>query len=133
MHGRLKNDFNTVHEHLTNFAINEYLEPAFYLRNPKVALVNRAGGDSVDFITGAEWPKGVKPQHTTYGIIYGSWWNDDLLMLTWGEDANFTTRLLKLGGNSKTPMPSTLLVYKEFMEFSGTRSQTVRVPEEHLD
>jgi hypothetical protein len=92
----LKNDFNTVHEHLTNFAINEYLEPGYYLRNPKVALVNRASGDSVNFITGAEWPKGAKPQHTTYGIIYGSWWNDDPLMFTWGEGANFTTGLLKL-------------------------------------
>lgn len=92
----LKNDFHTVHEHLTNFAINEYLVPAYYLRNPKVALVNRASGDSVNFITDAEWPKEAKPQHTTYGIIYGSWWNDDPLMFTWGEGANFTTGLLKL-------------------------------------
>lgn len=70
-----------VHEHLTAAAIREY----------------RTGSVAVQAPPDWKWQYMVEPewtindrQHQSFAIIFGTWWNDDPLMLTLGQGPNFS-------------------------------------------
>ncbi|MDN2710094.1 hypothetical protein O0880_11765 [Janthinobacterium sp. SUN118] len=71
-----------VHEHMTAAAIREY----------------RASPMAVQAAPEWKWQYMVEPtwtinarQHRSFAIIFGTWWNDDPLMLTLGQGADFST------------------------------------------
>ena len=75
----------TVHEHMTNFAIDEYRGADF-----EGFLVRKRQTDSskpkrliFEYMNDPVWAKSPsRTPHNTFAIIYGSWWNDDPLMYT---------------------------------------------------
>lgn len=73
----------SVHEHLTNFSIDEYRGT-----RPR-KLFNYMGEKS--------WTSPpYTAEHSTSAIIFGSWWNDDPLMYSWGSGKDFRDGLFKL-------------------------------------
>ncbi|MBL0841580.1 hypothetical protein [Pseudomonas mediterranea] len=94
----------TVHEHMTNFAIDEYRGADF-----EGFLVRKRQTDSskpkrliFEYMNDPAWAKSPsRTPHNTFAIIYGSWWNDDPLMYTWGESKDFRNGLWNLNGQFK--------------------------------
>ena len=66
-----------VHEHMTLAAMKEYRGQA--------GLIRTASGWRYDYMTEAVWQGQAGREHLSRGIVFGTWWNDDPLMLTWGE------------------------------------------------
>lgn len=94
----------TVHEHMTNFAIDEYRGADFegFLVRNKRADDSKPRQLIFEYMKDPEWnrPPSSHP-HKTLAIIYGSWWNDDPLMYTWGESKDFRDGLWNLSGQFK--------------------------------
>lgn len=86
---------SAVHEHMTLTAIKEY--------RGKVNEVQTPTAWRYEYMTEPPWPNGLGGAHLTRGIMFGNWWNDDPLMLTWGQGWSIidgslvTTRFLKDG------------------------------------
>lgn len=70
--------FAAVHEHMTAFAVAEYRGIDHWNIESDRQGVYR-------YLVESRWPKGAEHTHRTRDIIYGSWWNDDPLMLMWGQ------------------------------------------------
>jgi hypothetical protein len=67
-----------VHEHMTSFAVDEYLETQRWKKNQSTQRFK--------YMWAKSWSKDLNsPQHLTSALIFGTWWNDDPLMYTWGE------------------------------------------------
>lgn len=89
---------STVHEHMTNFAIDEYRGTGFLVRKAQLPPQDRSQELSFNFMHEKQWIQSPsKHKHKTYAIIFGSWWNDDPLMYTWGQGNDFTNGLFSLG------------------------------------
>lgn len=98
---------STVHEHLTNFAIDEYRSSGF-IKNESVAT-KKGVKQKLPYMDEGPWTVSGGREHKTSDIIYGSWWNDDPLMMLWGEWFDFGTGVLKFNqffsGGSKYRYP----------------------------
>ncbi|MFZ3283992.1 hypothetical protein [Pseudomonas sp.] len=84
-----------VHEHLTRFAIYQYRQVPVekklnYRKEPM-----------------SNWSVGGSRPHITSDLIYGSWWNDDPLMLLWGEWTDLFNGALTFGKFFSTPQQET--------------------------
>lgn len=78
-----------VHEHMTSFAIDEYLETQRWEENQHT--------QRFEYMRAKPWSKDLNsPQHLTSALIFGTWWNDDPLMYTWGQGADFINGLKHL-------------------------------------
>lgn len=100
-----------VHEHMTSFAVDEYLE--------KQRWQNSRHTQRFEYMRAKPWSKDVNsPQHRTSALIFGTWWNDDPLMYTGGEGWDLINGLRYLkqaveesrdtyeGGTSGCPVPA---------------------------
>ncbi|HMV59455.1 MAG TPA: hypothetical protein PKD38_19840 [Nitrospira sp.] len=70
--------YRAVHEHMTAFAVSKHRGTQHWLAEPDQPGKFR-------YLVEHRWPKGAKQTHSTMYIIFGTWWNDDPLMLMWGE------------------------------------------------
>lgn len=78
----------TVHEHMTNFSIDEYRGSGFLVAAGK--RPNDLKNLEFNFMSDKPWVKpGAEVKHNTYAIIFGTWWNDDPLMYGWGQGLDF--------------------------------------------
>ena len=78
-----------VHEHMTVLAIDKYRGVRRW--HPAVEDVQR-----YDYTYARWWSaNGVSRQHLTSALVYGTWWNDDPLMYTWGQGWDITEGILK--------------------------------------
>lgn len=68
---------SAVHEHMTLATIKQF--------RGKVDLVQTPNGWWYDYMMEAPWPQKTGKNHYSRGIMFGVWWNDDPLMLTWGQ------------------------------------------------
>lgn len=88
----------TVHEHMTNFAIDEYRGSGFLFSKPERPARDTSKLLRFNFMAEKQWAKSpATAKHKTFAIIYGSWWNDDPLMYTWGQGRDFKNGLFSLG------------------------------------
>lgn len=69
-----------VHEHLTAAALREYRGGA---------MPAPAADWTWPYMMEAGWPTD-SPKHRSFAIIFGTWWNDDPLMLTLGQSWDFS-------------------------------------------
>lgn len=89
----------TVHEHMTNFAIDEYRGSGFLVNAANKPAGDKSHQQVLNYMTDPVWAKSQgSPMHHTYMIIFGSWWNDDPLMYLWGSGSDFRHGL----GNLRT-------------------------------
>ncbi|WP_071872321.1 hypothetical protein [Atopomonas hussainii] len=97
---------HAVHEHMTNFAIDEYRGSGFLINAAKSPADVKSGRQVLNYMTDPSWNKSPSATvHNTHAIIFGSWWNDDPLMYTWGSGGDFVKglrRLKKQFDNSST-------------------------------
>lgn len=71
-----------VHEHMTLGSIREYRGDSALQRNRK--------GWKYQYIGEGRWRKEQGDFfHQSHALMYGTWWNDDPLMLTWGQGSDF--------------------------------------------
>lgn len=95
-----------VHEHMTNFAIDEYRGTGFvqnYRADPeKYATVTQ----TLNFMEQPRWPDDSK-RHRTSDLIYGTWWNDDPLMYLWGQGRDFRQGLFTFKTVLDSPLVET--------------------------
>jgi hypothetical protein len=69
--GKLR-DARTVHEHMAIAALSEHKgAPAFAAAGPQWKF---------QYMVDKTWPG-----HRTYALVFGTWWNDDPLMRSWGQ------------------------------------------------
>lgn len=99
-----------VHEHMTSFAVDEYLETQRWQENE--------GEQGFEYMRAEPWSKGLNTaRHLTSALIRGTWWNDDPLMYTWGQGVDFINGLMRLkralksrdiyeGGRTDCPVPA---------------------------
>jgi hypothetical protein len=86
---------SAVHEHMTLATIKAY--------RGGVDIVRTRKGWRYEYMTEAPWPTKLGRMHFSRGIMFGNWWNDDPLMLTWGQSWDIiggslvATRFLKDG------------------------------------
>jgi len=77
-----KKDLQAVHEHMTLGAFLEY--------RANVPLKKTRYGWKYQYMIEPDWSKKKgAPIHASHAIIFGTWWNDDPLMRTWGQGLNF--------------------------------------------
>lgn len=87
----------SVHEHITNFTVDEYRGRGFLVRKSESPSSKRNQEVSYNFMAEHKWSKSPEArEHKTYAIIFGSWWNDDPLMYTWGQGGDFKNGLFSL-------------------------------------
>ncbi|MBK9948792.1 MAG: hypothetical protein IPP12_16615 [Nitrospira sp.] len=78
-----------VHEQMTSFAVDEYLE--------KQRWQNSQHTQRFEYMRAKPWSKDLNsPQHRTSALIFGTWWNDDPLMYTWGQGTDLINGLIHL-------------------------------------
>lgn len=70
--------YGAVHEHMTAFAVAKHRRTQHWQTEPDRPGVFR-------YLVEPRWPKGANRTHRTKDIIFGTWWNDDPLMLMWGQ------------------------------------------------
>lgn len=70
--------FSAVHEHMTAFAVAKYRGVQHWSLESDRPGVFR-------YLVEPSWPKAGGTTHRTRDIILGSWWNDDPMMLMWGQ------------------------------------------------
>lgn len=86
-----------VHEHLTNLSIGEYRNAgfvqAYLLKNNK----NKFALQQLNYrYPNINWYVGKKrKEHNTSNLIYGTWWNDDPLMLLWGQGSDIRSGAMR--------------------------------------
>lgn len=71
---------NAVHEHLTAATLREY--------RADPAAPQTASDWKWQYMIEPEWTS-MGRQHRSFAVIFGTWWNDDPLMLTLGQSADF--------------------------------------------
>jgi len=71
---------NAVHEHMTAATIREY--------RAATATGQAALNWKWEYMVEPEWTV-IGRSHRSFAVIFGTWWNDDPLMLTWGESIDF--------------------------------------------
>ena len=76
--------FGAVHEHMTLAAILEY-------RGDNGIRTRTNYGWKYEYLAEKPWRTKYGNQHETKYLIYGTWWNDDPLMISWGEGWGFLT------------------------------------------
>jgi hypothetical protein len=75
-------DFKSaVHEHMTLASVARF-RGGEYLAHPLKRYPS-------EYMTEKPWVSPFGKRHETRGIIFGVWWNDDPLRLTWGEGNDF--------------------------------------------
>lgn len=75
-----------VHEHMTSFAVDEY--------RGKQRWQNNQHTQRFEYMRAKPWSKDLNSsQHITSALIFGTWWNDDPLMYTLGQGADFINGL----------------------------------------
>lgn len=80
----------TVHEHMTNFSIDEYKGTGFLVTVAQRSASEKNRDLKFNFMAEKSWKKpGSASEHNTYAIMFGSWWNDDPLMYSWGQGRDF--------------------------------------------
>lgn len=88
-----KYEVGAVHEHMTNFAIEEYRGTGFIASEAQ----NPGKVQRRNYMEPADWRKATETgKRNTYALIYGTWWNDDPLMYTWGSSIDFNFGLAGL-------------------------------------
>lgn len=100
-----------VHEHMTSFAVDEYLGTQRWKKNK---ITQR-----FEYMRAKFWSKDLNsPRHLTSALIFGTWWNDDPLMYTWGEGTDLIKGAFHLynaveksrdsyeGGTAGCPVPA---------------------------
>ncbi|WP_409278501.1 hypothetical protein [Pseudomonas defluvii] len=86
-----------VHEHMTNFTIDEYRGSGFLANTAKLPANAKSSRQVFNYMADPAWTKSpATTVHNTHAIIFGSWWNDDPLMYTWGSGKDFRDSLGKL-------------------------------------
>lgn len=70
--------YGAVHEHMTSFSVSKYRKTQHWLAEPDRPGVFR-------YLVEPRWSNGSDRTHRTRDIIFGTWWNDDPLMLMWGQ------------------------------------------------
>jgi hypothetical protein len=80
----------TVHEHMTNFAIDEYRGSGFLFTAAAAKATGKPKQQVLSYMVGPEWTKfPATISHKTDALILGTWWNDDPLMYLWGSGGDF--------------------------------------------
>jgi hypothetical protein len=88
---------SAVHEHMSVASIQEYRGTIKLDRSPR--------GWRFSYMTEPPWSVKPRRQHWSRGIVFGNWWNDDPLMLTWGQGRDIigggltATKFLKDGSH----------------------------------
>lgn len=71
--------YGAVHEHITSFSVSKYRKVQHWSVDPK------GPGVVFKYLVEPRWSNGSDRTHLTKDIIFGTWWNDDPLMLMWGQ------------------------------------------------
>ena len=75
-----ENERLPVHEHMTLASVRAYIG------DERLEINNR--GWKYRYMSKDDWNRADR-EHHTHALIYGTWWNDDPLMRTWGEKNDF--------------------------------------------
>ncbi|MBT2305428.1 hypothetical protein J7E70_34095 [Variovorax paradoxus] len=86
---------SAVHEHMSLASIMQYTS--------EVKVTPTLNGWEFNTMDEGEksWPPNAKQPHYTRGIIFGTWWNDDPLMRTWGQGWDLITGSWDFGQSMK--------------------------------
>lgn len=91
-----------VHEHLTSFAIDEYKGYGFITTAQARVESRRLLKQELryrDSKKQPDWQVGNSSRyHSSSDLIYGSWWNDDPLMLLWGDGTDLFNSSVTFAG-----------------------------------
>lgn len=90
-----------VHEHMTLLAIDIY-------RNGRPRWeADKVEPQKVEYMMALKpWTKqGGTTSHLTWALMFGTWWNDDPLMSTWGEGTDISDGLWRLYTSIKSDRP----------------------------
>jgi hypothetical protein len=78
-----------VHEHITLASVQEYRDKAT-LPFPKPPPTVAVRPWKFNYMTQKPWQVNDKaPKHSTEALMFGTWWNDEPLMLLWGQKEDF--------------------------------------------
>lgn len=75
---------STVHEHMTLAAIYKYRGVPI-----QRGVAKGAEKAAINYMRERSWKVGNGPNHETFGLMFGTWWNDDPMMHLWGEWTDF--------------------------------------------
>lgn len=95
---------DAVHEHQTLAAIRKYRNEARYAGRDPLQITKR--GWKYQYMVEMPWAVPGGRTHQTHALVYGTWWNDDPVMLSWGQDWDFAF------GSSSTLWPLPAARYK---------------------
>lgn len=75
-----------VHEHMTIASIDMY-------RGLRQRWSRASGIEAVElnYMKEKSWAIGDGPRHETFGLVFGTWWNDDPMMYLWGQGSDFVS------------------------------------------
>lgn len=120
--------YGAVHEHMTAFAVANHRRTQHWQTEPDRPGVFR-------YLVEPRWPKGANRTHRTKDIIFGTWWNDDPLMLMWGQgmDLVYGVRRIEKFFKPSARYPGSLRDLNVDAKHSNRTERTAGIPRERSE